>query len=83
MANDSLQEYFEKQNIVAIDGIDTRALGDTCSHPGRNELYHFISDNTDIDELKKIIGRSAFNGGLELASIVSTKKAYDLGRSKK
>jgi carbamoyl-phosphate synthase small subunit len=25
-ANDSLQKYFEKQSIVAIDGIDTRSL---------------------------------------------------------
>src|SRR6478672_5141926 len=25
-ANDSLQHYFEKQNVVAIDEIDTRAL---------------------------------------------------------
>src|SRR6266487_4841580 len=25
-ANDSLQKYFEHQNIVAIDGIDTRSL---------------------------------------------------------
>ncbi len=26
MANGSLQEYFEKQNVVAIDDVDTRAI---------------------------------------------------------
>ncbi len=31
MANNSLQDYFNKQNIVAIDGIDTRALGNSYS----------------------------------------------------
>ncbi len=41
-ADDSLQEYFEKQNIVAIDGIDTRALVIHIREAGRHELYHFF-----------------------------------------
>lgn len=77
-ANDSLQKYFEAQNIVAIDGIDTRSL---VAHVRTKGAMNCIisSQNFNEDELKKILSEVPCMAGLELASIVSTKDNYELG----
>ncbi|MEO6844282.1 MAG: glutamine-hydrolyzing carbamoyl-phosphate synthase small subunit, partial [Ginsengibacter sp.] len=77
-ADNSLQEYFEKQNIVAIDGIDSRALVIHIREAGAMNCI-ISSDNNDIDDLKKILSQVPSMAGLELASIVSTKDGYTVG----
>lgn len=77
-ADDSLQSYFEKQQIVAIDGIDTRAL---VIHIRKQGAMNCIisSDNQDIEALKKILAGVPSMSGLDLASLVSTKETYTVG----
>jgi carbamoyl-phosphate synthase small subunit len=77
-ADNSLEDYFEKQNIVAIDGIDTRALVIHVRQAGAMNCI-ISSDNDNVDELKNILASVPSMGGLELASVVSTKNNYTLG----
>lgn len=77
-SNESMQEYFEKQNIVAIDGIDTRALVIHVREKGAMNCI-ISSDNQDLDELKRQLAAVPSMNGLELASIVSTQQEYTLG----
>lgn len=77
-ADNSLQEYFEKQNVVAIDGVDSRALVIHIRESGAMNCI-ISSENKNIDELKKILAAVPSMGGLELASAVSTKAEYTLG----
>ena len=72
-ANNSLQEYFVKQNIVAIDGIDTRALVIHIRQQGAMNCI-ISSDNNNVEELKKILSEVPSMNGLDLASTVSTKR---------
>ena len=80
-ANNSLQHYFVKQNIVAIDGIDTRALVIHVRNQGAMNCI-ISSDNNNIPELKKILSEVPSMNGLDLASTVSTKEIYTLGDEK-
>ncbi|HUS02371.1 MAG TPA: glutamine-hydrolyzing carbamoyl-phosphate synthase small subunit [Chitinophagaceae bacterium] len=77
-ADNSLQKYFEDQNIVAIDGIDTRAL---VAHVRTQGAMNCIisSEIFDEKELKKMLKEVPSMAGLELASVVSTKHNYELG----
>ncbi len=77
-ANNSLQQYFEEQNIVAIDEIDTRSL---VAHVRTQGAMNCIisSENLNEEELKKILSEVPSMAGLELASVVSTKNNYELG----
>lgn len=77
-SQESMQEYFEKQNIVAIDGIDTRALVIHIREKGAMNCI-ISSDIQDVDVLKKMLGEVPSMGGLELASKVSTENEYTLG----
>ncbi len=77
-ADNSLQEYFEKQNIVAIDGVDSRALVIHIREAGAMNCI-ISSENKDIDELKEMLEAVPSMAGLELASAVSTKSEYTLG----
>ena len=77
-ADNSLQEYFVKQNIVAIDGIDTRALVIHIRQQGAMNCI-ISSDNSNVEELKKILSAVPSMNGLDLASTVSTKETYTLG----
>jgi len=77
-ADGSLQKYFEEQNIVAIDGIDTRAL---VAHVRTEGAMNCIISSTefDLDKLKELLAAVPCMAGLELASEVSTKHNYQLG----
>jgi carbamoyl-phosphate synthase small subunit len=77
-ADNSLQDYFEKQNIVAIDGVDSRALVIHIREAGAMNCI-ISSENKDIDELKKILSSVPSMAGLELASAVSTQSEYTVG----
>jgi carbamoyl-phosphate synthase small subunit len=73
-----LDEYLKKQNIVAIEGVDTRALvADIRSKGAMNCIIS--SEILDPEVLKKKLEEVPDMSGLELASIVSTKKPYELG----
>lgn len=78
LSNNSLQQYLEDQNIVAIDGVDTRAL---VAHVRTKGAMNCIlsSEETDIEKLKKQLSSVPCMDGLELASVVSTKETYTLG----
>lgn len=77
-AQKSLQEYFEEQNIVAIDGIDTRSL---VAHVRTQGAMNCIisSEIFNEEELKNKLSKVPCMAGLELASAVSTKSNYELG----
>jgi carbamoyl-phosphate synthase small subunit len=77
-ADHSLQEYFEKQNIVAIDGIDSRALVIHIREAGAMNCI-ISSENMDIEALKKELSEVPSMGGLELASMVSPETDYTAG----
>lgn len=78
MADTSLQDYFETQQVVAIDGVDTRAL---VAHVRTCGAMNCIvsSENTDIEYLKEQLQLVPSMDGLELASVVSTNHSYELG----
>ena len=81
MAVDSLRAYFENQNLVAINGIDTRAL---VAHVRTKGAMNCIisSEIEDVRLLTKQLAGVPSMNGLELASSVSTKEAYTLGDEK-
>jgi carbamoyl-phosphate synthase small subunit len=81
MADASLQEYFEAQQVVAIDGIDTRAL---VAHIRTQGAMNCIisSETLDVEKLKADLKKVPSMDGLELASSVSTSEAYYLGDEK-
>jgi len=76
-ADESLFEYFQKQNFVAISDIDTRALVRYIRDKGA--MNAVISTETDLDILQKKLKEIPSMEGLELASKVSTKKTYTVG----
>jgi carbamoyl-phosphate synthase small subunit len=78
MADESLQQYFEQQNVVAIDDVDTRAL---VAHVRIQGAMNCIisSEITDLEILKTELDKVPSMDGLELASVVSTKESYFAG----
>ena len=78
MADESLQEYFEQQNVVAIDDVDTRALVAHVRIQGAMNCIIY-SEITDLDILKAELDKVPSMDGLELASVVSTKESYFAG----
>jgi carbamoyl-phosphate synthase small subunit len=77
-ADASLQAYFEQQQVVAIDHVDTRAL---VAHVRTQGAMNCIisSDILDIEILKAELAKVPSMDGLELASSVSTQESYFLG----
>ncbi len=77
-AQGSLNEYLKNQNIVAIEGVDTRALVTAIRSKGAMNCIissEILDAQVLLNKLKEVPDMS----GLELASIVSTKEAYELG----
>lgn len=77
-AHGSLEEYLQKQNIVAIEGVDTRALVAEIRNKGAQNCI-ISSEVLDVEILKRKLRDVPDMEGLELASVVSTKEAYELG----
>jgi carbamoyl-phosphate synthase small subunit len=77
-ATESLQDYLQAQGIVAIEDVDTRAL---VTHVRQKGAMNCIisSETTDVEYLKAELARTPSMGGLELASVVSTKEIYHEG----
>jgi carbamoyl-phosphate synthase small subunit len=74
----SIQEYFETQNVVAISDVDTRAIVRYIRSKGAMNAI-ISSEITDLKKLKAILDKVPSMEGLELSSKVSTKKAYTIG----
>jgi len=77
-ASQSIQEYFESQNLVAISDVDTRAIVRHIRSKGAMNAV-ISSEVTDLKELKKILDKVPSMEGLELSSKVSAKKTYFSG----
>lgn len=81
LAKGSLEDYLRANNIVSVEGVDTRAL---VAHIRTKGAMNCIisSDITDVDQLKRKLADVPDMNGLELASEVSTKQAYEKGDPK-
>jgi len=75
---ESLQSYFEKNNIVSISDIDTRALVRYIRDKGAMNCI-ISSEIMDVNVLKEKLSKVPSMEGLELSSKVSTKEAYCFG----
>jgi carbamoyl-phosphate synthase small subunit len=81
LADGSLEDYLQKNNIVCIGDVDTRAL---VAHVREKGAMNCIisSEILDIEKLKKELDKTPSMDGLELASSVSTLKEYEMGDPK-
>jgi carbamoyl-phosphate synthase small subunit len=79
-AEESLQDYFEKNGIVGISDIDTRALVVHIREAGAMNCI-ISSETNDIEALKKILDQAPDMDGLDLAKEVSTKEVYYAGEA--
>jgi carbamoyl-phosphate synthase small subunit len=72
-AKGSLDDYLKANQIVCIEGVDTRAL---VTHVRLKGAMNCIisSEITDVNELKKMLSAVPQMDGLELASAVQRKK---------
>lgn len=77
-ADGSLQEYFEKHQLVGISDVDTRALVRYIRHKGAMNAI-ISSEIEDIDVLKQKLSEVPSMEGLELSSKVATKSPYYFG----
>ncbi|HIF84070.1 MAG TPA: glutamine-hydrolyzing carbamoyl-phosphate synthase small subunit [Flavobacteriaceae bacterium] len=77
-ADDSLQNFFVKYDVVAISDVDTRALVSYIRDNGAMNAV-ISTDVNSIDELKKNLQTVPPMVGMELASKVSTKESYFYG----
>ena len=77
-ADDSLENFFIRNNLFAISDVDTRALVSYIRDNGA--MNAVISTELDsIDKLKEQLSKVPNMEGLELASAVSTKEPYFFG----
>ncbi len=77
-ADGSLQEYFERANIVGIHGVDTRQLVRYIRSKGVMNCI-ISSEILDPAVLLSMLREVPDMAGLELSSEVSTKEAYEEG----
>ncbi len=77
-AKGSMQDYLVDNNLVAIEGVDTRAL---VAHVRTKGAMNCIISSEVLDEdlLKAELAKCPNMDGLELASTVSTLEEYELG----
>lgn len=78
MADDSIQEYFEREELVGISDVDTRAIVRHIRTKGA--MNGIISSSTlDLEELRALLEEAPSMEGLELSSKVTTDKPYFYG----
>ena len=78
-ANGSLKDWFEEHNLIAISDVDTRALVTYIRENGAMNAI-ISTEVDDIEKLKKQLAEVPNMDGLELASKVSTKEPYFVGK---
>lgn len=78
-ADKSIQDYFEEEELVGISDIDTRAI---VRHIRDKGAMNAVISSAELDEKKlgQLLAKAPNMDGLELASKVSTKKAYTYGK---
>jgi len=77
-ADSSLEEFINRNNLLAISDVDTRALVSYIRDNGA--MNAVISTDVDnFEDLKKQLAEVPDMNGLELASKVSTKEPYFYG----
>jgi len=74
----TLQDYLKRDNVVGICDIDTRSL---VRHIRKNGAMNCIisTDISDLDNLKQQLADAPNMDGLELASKVACKAAFEYG----
>jgi carbamoyl-phosphate synthase small subunit len=77
-ADSSLEDYLQKNNIVAIYDVDTRALVQHIRTKGAMNAI-VSTELTDTDTLKAELAKVPDMEGLDLSSVVSTKEPYTFG----
>src|SRR6516225_7528625 len=77
-AKGSLDEYMKANQIVCIEGVDTRSLVAHVRVKGAMNCV-ISSETTDLDKLRAVLAKTPSMDGLELASAVSTEKEYEMG----
>ncbi|MDX1910197.1 MAG: glutamine-hydrolyzing carbamoyl-phosphate synthase small subunit [Saprospiraceae bacterium] len=78
LAQQSIQDYFEKENLVAICDLDTRAIVQHIRDRGAMNCI-ISSETDDLDELARRLAATPGMEGLELSSRVSTTESYFVG----
>ncbi len=78
LADGSLQEYLETNNIVGVSELDTRLLVRHIRSKGAMNAIISSEDLSD-DELQRRLAEVPSMEGLELSSFVSTKEPYFVG----
>jgi carbamoyl-phosphate synthase small subunit len=78
VADQSIQAYFEEEDLVGISDVDTRAIVRHIRDKGAMNAI-ISSEILDVEELKKRLAKVPNMEGLELASQVSTKEPYYVG----
>lgn len=78
MADTSIQNFFENQNLVGISDVDTRALVRHIRDKGAMNAI-ISSESMDIDRLKEKLSNVPSMVGQELSSKISTQSPYYFG----
>lgn len=74
----SLEEFLEKDNIIAISDVDTRALVRHIRDKGAMNAI-ISSEIEDLGKLKSMLSEVPSMDGLELSSKVTTQEAFEMG----
>lgn len=77
-ASMSIQEYLEKEGVVSISDLDTRAIVRHIRSKGAMNAI-ISSETVDLDVLKAKLAETPSMEGLELSSVVCTKEVYYTG----
>jgi len=77
-ANDSLENYLVKNNLIAIYDVDTRSLVQHIRSKGAMNCI-ISTELTDEKSLNEALAKVPDMAGLELSSQISTKEAYTVG----
>jgi carbamoyl-phosphate synthase small subunit len=77
-ADDSLNGYFEKSNIVGISDVDTRQIVRHIRDKGAMNAI-ISSEELEVESLKKQLSEVPSMDGLELSTHVSVEAPYTLG----
>jgi carbamoyl-phosphate synthase small subunit len=80
-ADQSLQDYFQDENIVGISDVDTREIVRHIRDKGAMNAI-ISSEILDIEKLQKKLAKVPSMDGLELSSKVSTAIPYFIGDEK-
>lgn len=78
LSDGTLQDYFEKNNIVGISEVDTRGIVRYIRDKGAMNAI-ISSDIQDVDKLISEVKKVPSMSGLELSSKVFTKEPYFVG----